>query len=110
MMSSLSRFALLAVATLVVAPLPAHAQQKVNLRRAEITADTVIVNVTAIFGGLEFEVPEHWQVINEVVGIFGATDDQTVQPSPDTAGVKRLVLRGAAIFGGVCIKNNHSKN
>ena len=78
---------------------------KVNLRRAEITADAVVVHVQAIFGGLEFEVPDHWQVVNEVVGIFGATDDKTAQPSPDMPGIKRLILRGAAIFGGVSVKN-----
>ena len=78
---------------------------KVNLLRAEIAEDAVVVHVAAIFGGLEFEVPDHWQVVNDVVGIFGATDDQTAQPSPETPGLKRLILRGAAIFGGVSIKN-----
>jgi LiaF transmembrane domain len=78
---------------------------KVNLRRAEIAADAVVIHVTAIFGGLEFEVPDHWQVVNDVVGIFGATDDRTAQPSPETPGLKRLIVRGAAIFGGVSIKN-----
>ena len=78
---------------------------KINLFRAEIAADAAVIHVTAFFGGLEFEVPGDWQVVNEVVGIFGATDDQTAQPSPDTPGLKRLIVRGAAIFGGVSIKN-----
>jgi hypothetical protein len=78
---------------------------KVKLRRAEISADAVVIHATAIFGGLEFEVPDHWLVVNDVVGIFGGTDDQTAQPSPETPGLKRLIVRGAAIFGGVSIKN-----
>jgi len=43
-------------------------------------------------------------------GLFGhltpaVADDKTAQPSPDTPGIKRLILRGAAIFGGVSVKN-----
>jgi hypothetical protein len=40
-----------------------------------------------------------------VVGIFGGTSDETVQPLPEAPGVKRLVVRGVAVFGGVEIKN-----
>jgi hypothetical protein len=78
---------------------------KVDFRRAEIETDAVAVQVNAIFGGLEFLVPEHWQVVNDVVGIFGAAEDKTVQPAPGTPGIKRLILRGTAIFGGVSVKN-----
>jgi len=78
---------------------------EVNLRQAGIREDAAVINVTAIFGGLEFKVPEHWLVSNEVVGIFGGVEDKTAQPSPDVPGVKRLILRGEAVFGGVAIKN-----
>jgi len=78
---------------------------EIDLRQAHIEADVAVATVTAIFGGIEFKVPEGWMVINEVVGIFGGTEDKTVQPSPDTPGLKRMIIRGAAIFGGVSIKN-----
>lgn len=78
---------------------------EVNLRQAEMQADAALIHVTAIFGGIEFKVPPNWLVINETVGIFGGSDDKTVQPSPDGPGVKRLVVRGEAIFGGISIRN-----
>ena len=78
---------------------------ELDLRRAQILGDAAAVDITAIFGGFELKVPTNWLVINEVVGIFGGTGDETVQPSPDAPGVKRLIVRGVAIFGGLGIKN-----
>lgn len=78
---------------------------EVNLRQAGMQADAAVITVTAIFGGIEFKVPENWLVVNELVGIFGGHEDKTVQPSPDAPGVKRVILRGTAVFGGVTIKN-----
>jgi hypothetical protein len=78
---------------------------EIDLRRAQIQGDAAVVDVTAIFGGFELKVPTHWLVVNEVVGVFGGTGDETTQPSPDAPGVKRLIVRGVAIFGGLGIKN-----
>jgi cell wall-active antibiotic response 4TMS protein YvqF len=77
----------------------------INLRQAGIQADAAVITVTAIFGGLTIKVPPHWLIVNELVGIFGGHEDKTVQPSPDAPGVKRLIVRGVAMFGGVTIKN-----
>ena len=78
---------------------------EIDLRRAQIQGDFAVAEVTAIFGGFELKVPADWLVVNEVVGIFGGTGDGTIQPSPDAPGVKRLIIRGAAVFGGLGIKN-----
>ncbi len=78
---------------------------EVDLRRAHMQGDSAVVEVTAIFGGFELRVPGDWIVVNEVVGIFGGTADETRQPLPDAPGVKRLIVRGTAVFGGVGIKN-----
>jgi hypothetical protein len=78
---------------------------EIDLRRAQIQADAAIIEITAIFGGFELRVPENWIVVNEVVGVFGGTGDETHQPSPDAPDIKRLIVRGAAVFGGVGIKN-----
>lgn len=77
----------------------------VNLRQAGMRADAAIITVTAIFGAVTIKVPPQWLVVNELAGIFGGNDDKTVQPSPDAPGVKRLIVRGVAVFGGVTIKN-----
>lgn len=78
---------------------------EIDLRRAQIQTDAAIVEITAIFGGFELRVPQNWIVVNEVVGVFGGTGDETIQPSPEALGVKHLIVRGAAVFGGVGIKN-----
>lgn len=78
---------------------------EIILRDADIEADAAVIHVTAIFGGIEFKVPAHWQVVNNAVGIFGGIDDKTSIPAPDTPGLKRLIVNGAAIFGGVSFKN-----
>jgi Domain of unknown function (DUF5668)/Cell wall-active antibiotics response 4TMS YvqF len=78
---------------------------EIDLRRAQIQADSAVIDIQAIFGGFELKVPTNWLVVNEVVGIFGGTGDETLQPSPDMPGVRKLIVRGSAIFGGVGIKN-----
>ncbi|MDE3165542.1 MAG: hypothetical protein KGN36_07035 [Acidobacteriota bacterium] len=78
---------------------------EIDLRRAGIVADEAVVDITAIFGGFEIRVPSNWIVVNEVVGIFGGTSDETLAPVPEKPGTRRLVVRGSAVFGGVGIKN-----
>ena len=78
---------------------------EVDLRRAQMQADSATIEVTAIFGGFEIRVPPNWMVVNEVVGVFGGTADETRPPLPEAPLVKRLVVRGSAVFGGVGIKN-----
>jgi len=77
----------------------------IDLRQAEIPPEGAVVNVTAIFGGVTLKVPENCFVVSEITAIFGGDDDKTRQPSPDAPGVRRLTVRGAAICGGVEIKN-----
>ena len=78
---------------------------ELNLRQADMAGDTAVVQVSAIFGGVEIKVPRSWLVISEGTGIFGGFSDSTSQPPEDTPGLKRLVVKGEAIFGGVDIKN-----
>ncbi|MBS1855269.1 MAG: hypothetical protein JST11_07875 [Acidobacteria bacterium] len=78
---------------------------EIDLRRAGILADEAVIDITAIFGGFELRVPPTWIVVNEVVGIFGGTSDETLAPLPEKPGNRRLVVRGSAVFGGIGIKN-----
>jgi predicted membrane protein len=78
----------------------------VDLTQADIEGDMAVMNVNAIFGGGEIRIPETWQVNMEGVGIFGGYGDKTSHPLPvPGTSSKMLVIRGAAIFGGVEIKN-----
>jgi hypothetical protein len=71
-----------------------------------MTADEAVVNVNAIFGGFEIRAPETWLVQVHVAGIFGGHEDKTHQPDPRLVpNPKRLIVRGATIFGGLGVKN-----
>lgn len=78
---------------------------ELDLRRAGMDGDSAVVRVSAIFGGIEIKVPDSWLVISQGTGIFGGFVDETHQPPEETPGLKRLYVKGEAVFGGVNIKN-----
>jgi Domain of unknown function (DUF5668) len=79
---------------------------RLDLRPAGIAIDKAVLDITAIFGGVELRVPEPWSVETKGVGIFGGFDDKTLHPKRDP-NVKTpvLTITGTAIFGGVSITN-----
>lgn len=78
---------------------------KIDLSRAEIEGEKLIIDATAIFGGGEIIIPEWWKSSVEGLGIFGGYVDKTRHiPRPDRP-VKTVVVRGAAIFGGIEVKS-----
>ena len=75
---------------------------QVDLRQASIEGEAVI-DVFAMWGGIELKVPETWSVTGRVTPILGGYDDKS---TPVRDGVtERLVVRGMVIMGGVEIKN-----
>ena len=79
---------------------------QVDLRGATIPAEEAVIDVNALFGGVEIRVPETWTVLPKCIGVFGGIDDKTIPPKlePGAKG-QRLVITGAAVFGGVSIRN-----
>ncbi|HEY0610067.1 MAG TPA: LiaF domain-containing protein, partial [Chitinophaga sp.] len=77
---------------------------EVNFTQADFTG-TVVVEATAVFGGIELIVPANWEVKMEVNTIFGGVEDkrpvELMGPNPD----KMLVIRGTCVFGGIEIKS-----
>jgi hypothetical protein len=78
---------------------------QIDLRGATMAADSATLNIGAVFAGIEIRIPETWSVVIEGDGVFGTLEDKTIQPSPQTPGLKRLIIKGAAVFGSVEIKN-----
>ena len=80
---------------------------KLDLTRAEIEGDRAVLEANMVFSGAEIIVPESWVVVMEGSGIFGGFDDKTRHFQPDpTQPVKTLVVKGAAVFGAVVVKND----
>jgi len=79
---------------------------EVDLRKAATKNERMVIDINAIFGGVEIRVPETWDVKVTGMPIFGGYEDKTSH-SRAVDGEKRptLVLAGAAIFGGITVKN-----
>jgi predicted membrane protein len=75
---------------------------EIDLRQAAIDGEAVI-DVFAMWGGIEIKVPEDWTVASRVVPILGGFDDKT-RPQRG-ATTHRLLVRGFAIMGGIEVKN-----
>jgi hypothetical protein len=78
---------------------------EIDLRGATMAADSATLKISAVFAGVEIRIPETWSAVVEGTGVFGAFADNTTQPDPQTPGLKRLFVRGEAVFGGVEVKN-----
>lgn len=79
---------------------------EIDLRHATMSADELLLNVNAIFGGFEIKVPDTWAISMQVTGIFGGHEDKTHQPDARLVpNPKRLIIRGATVFGGLSVKN-----
>jgi hypothetical protein len=79
---------------------------EIDLRYAGMTGDSAVLEINAIFGGAEVRIPDTWTAVVQGVGIFGGYGDESTAPNPAAnPQIKRLFLKGAAVFGGVSIKN-----
>jgi hypothetical protein len=54
---------------------------------------------------VELKIPTSWSAVSQVVAIFGGVENKSVEPAADMPGVKRLYIKGSAVFGGVEVKN-----
>lgn len=77
---------------------------EIDLRQANLKEDKVVLDLTAIFGGIDIRVPEHWNVQASGLPLFGGYDNKTAKHAHD-ANVPTLKIRCLATFGGVDIKN-----
>ena len=75
---------------------------EVDLRHAAINGEAVI-DVFAMWGGIEIRVPEDWTVINRVTPFMGGVEDNA-RPA-QASSPHRLTIRGMVVMGGIEIKN-----
>jgi|SRR5580704_7670083 predicted membrane protein len=81
-------------------------EAKIDLRKAAIAGDQAVIDVNAVFGGIDIRVPETWSVVIKGAGVFGAFEDKTVPPRIDPAiKTPKLIITGAAVFGATKVDN-----
>jgi len=75
-----------------------------DLRAAGTKKDEIIIEMNAIFGGVELLVPDTWDVTVRGEAIFGGYEDKTMpRRDPQTGKRPHLVITGSAVFGGVTV-------
>ncbi len=75
---------------------------EIDLTQAAINGDAVI-DVLAVWGGIEIRVPADWAVLLDVSALLGGAEDKTRPPVGPTP--HRLTIRGAVVMGAVEVKN-----
>jgi predicted membrane protein len=76
---------------------------EIDLRAASITSSQEpVLEVFAMWGGIEIRVPPDWTIVSRVDPILGGYDDSTQPPKEES---KRVVIRGAVIMGGIEVTN-----
>ena len=76
---------------------------EIDLRQCSIVNSPAVFDAFALMGGIELYVPGDWTVRNEGMAILGAIEDNRKETAGNPGKV--LILRGAAVMGGIELKN-----
>jgi len=83
----------------------------VNLRNADFKEESIVIDTFAMMGGVEFQVPQTWEVVVDGIPLLGGIENKTYQHSNNSNGKvldkkqKRLIIKAVVIMGGIDIKN-----
>ena len=77
-----------------------------DLRDSVLADGNHVIDIFAIFGGSTFIISEKWNVVINVIPIFGGFSDKR-KISPDTQKINSssLTIKGLVIFGGGEVRN-----
>ena len=78
---------------------------EIDLRKAKIPGETAVVDVFALWGGIELRVPPEWSVDVQGVAIMGGFENNARASAVEGNPGKRLIIRGTALMGGFEVKN-----
>jgi len=75
-----------------------------DLRHVEMESDFAVIDVFTLFGGTKFVIPDNWRVQSDAISILGGfSDKRAVNPSNDNG--KTLVIKGLVMLGGIETKS-----
>ena len=79
---------------------------ELDLRGASIASSPAVLDVFALWGGIELTVPSEWKVELQATPILGGFENKARSSSVQTGAPPQvLVIRGTAEMGGVEIKS-----
>ena len=76
---------------------------EIDFREASILNSPAVIDVFALWGGVELIVPEDWTVTMKTQPIMGGISDRTTAPRGGSD--KNLILTGTVVMGGLEVKN-----
>ena len=82
----------------------------VDLRQAEIIDKPARIHVSAVLGGVEISVPQHWTVKKDVRPITGGVAERRIPVRPHDDNISPdnspdLVVTGSVLLGGLLIRD-----
>jgi len=79
---------------------------QIDFTDADIEGDFAVIDAVMFMGGGELRIPSNWVVDIRGVAFMGGYTDETIRrPLQPGTIEKRLIIKGAAIMGGLVIKN-----
>jgi len=79
---------------------------EVDLTKAQLMQGDSVIEIACIFGGATLIVPDNWLITIEVTPVLGGfTDSRKLLPGRTVDSSRRLLIRGAVVFGGGEIKS-----
>jgi predicted membrane protein len=76
---------------------------KIDLRDAKLSEKGGVLDISAVFGGVELLIPDSWDIEDRSSAVFGGVDYKCSNTRNSTG--KRLLINASAVFGSVDIKN-----
>lgn len=78
---------------------------EVDLRKATISTEGALLDLSVVFGGIDIRVPQDWKVVTTGIPIFGGWENKTESIENLQPEAPVLKVRCLAAFGGVEVIN-----
>lgn len=81
---------------------------ELDLRSARLAPEGAVLDVFAMWGGIDIHVPEGWAIESQVLPVMAAFEDQT-RPATEPSAPK-LLIRGLVLMGGIEVNHKPSED
>lgn len=79
---------------------------ELDLTKAKLAPGVSLLEIACVFGGATIIVPDEWSVTIEVTPVLGGfNDSRKLIPGRQTDETRRLLIKGAVVFGGGEVKS-----
>lgn len=76
----------------------------IDMTKAHLGKDEVVLRCTSVFGSTELIVPQNWEVKLETSNVLGSTDDKRIVPDSVIEKEGTLIVAGLSLFGSLEVR------